>query len=238
MNYFKEMLKLQDSFNYKTVEYMLKFSDTYKGRVLSSEWKDNGFDWVNYMMIEASEQNSSLDFKHWKAGMDDLDNFKVEVIDNWHFLMSLGLQRYSVTYLQELYETFWLSSMDKDLEDSVDLQVSTQFFAYKVLGTKFDNFRGNYSEALFTLFEIMQELEILDVKDLYREYLVKNVLNEVRQIKGYKEGTYIKMWTGNDGKLYEDNVVTYEISYDMHTLTYDGLKQELIKFYDNMKKGE
>ena len=238
MNYFKEMLKLQDNFNYKVSRNIVKNNGTYNGKIVVEEWRDNEFDWVNAIMLEASEQNDSLAHRWWKAGMDDLDNFKVEVIDNWHFLMSLGLQRYSVTHLQELYETFWLSSMDKDLEDSADLQVATQFFAYKVLGTKFDNFRGNYSEALFTLFEIMQELEILDVKDLYREYLVKNVLNEVRQIKGYKEGTYIKMWTGNDGKLYEDNVVTYEISYDMHTLTYDGLKQELIKFYDNMKKGE
>lgn len=232
MNYFVEMLKLQDSFNYKTVENMLKFSDVYKGRVLSSEWKDNGFDWVNYIMIEASEQNSSLDFKHWKSGKDDLDNFKVEVIDNWHFLMSLGLERFSISYLANKYKSIWYELLDD--YDSVDLQNVTQYFTYKVLKTKFeDNYEEDYFHSVYILFSIMQELEILDEADLYKEYLVKNVLNAHRQNNGYKEGTYQKIWFFENKKV-EDNVVAYSICSE--DSTYDSLLSDLQTYYDNMPK--
>lgn len=233
MNYFVEMLKLQDSFNYKTVENMLKFSDMYKGRVLSSEWKDNGFDWVNYIMIEASEQNSSLDFKHWKSGKDDLDNFKVEVIDNWHFLMSLGLERFSTSYLANTYESLWYELLEDD--DSVNLQNATQYFTYQVLKTKFEeNFEEDYFHSVSVLFSIMQELEIYDESSLYKEYLVKNVLNAHRQNNGYKEGTYQKIWFFENKKV-EDNVVAYSICSE--DSTYDSLLSDLQTYYDNMPKG-
>ena len=233
MNYFIEMLKLQDSFNYKTVENMLKFSDMYKGKVLSSEWKDNGFDWVNYIMIEASEQNSSLDFKHWKAGKDDLDNFKVEVIDNWHFLMSLGLERFSTSYLANSYEDIWYNVLEDN--DSINLQNATQYFTYQVLKTKFeDNFEDAYFGAVYTLFNIMQELEIYDEADLYKEYLTKNVLNEIRLLNGYKEGTYQKMWF-YENETVEDNVVAYSICTE--DSTYESLLSDLQTYYNNMPKG-
>jgi ABC-type hemin transport system ATPase subunit len=38
--------------------------------------------------------------------------------------------------------------------------------------------------------------------DAYTQYVSKNVLNIFRQRHGYKEGTYIKIWNGE-----EDNVV-------------------------------
>lgn len=234
MNYFVEMLKLQDNFNYKTVENMLKFSDTYKGRVLSSEWKDNGFDWVNALMLESAEQNESLSsWKWWKAGKDDLDNFKVEVIDNWHFLMSLGLERFSTSYLANTYEYLWYDLLEDD--DSVNLQNATQYFTYQVLKTKFEeNFEEDYFHSVYVLFSIMQELGIYDEADLYKEYLVKNVLNEIRLLNGYKEGTYQKMWFFENEKV-EDNVVAYSICSE--DSTYDSLLIDLQTYYDNMPKG-
>lgn len=233
MNYFVEMLKLQDSFNYKTAKNIVKNNGTYNGVEVVEEWKDNGFDWVNYIMIEASEQNSSLDFKHWKAGKDDLDNFKVEVIDNWHFLMSLGLERFSSSYLANTYEYLWYELLEED--DSVNLQNATQYFTYQVLKTKFEeNFEEDYFHSVYVLFSIMQELGIYDEADLYKEYLVKNVLNEIRLLNGYKEGTYQKMWFFENEKV-EDNVVAYSICSE--DSTYDSLLSDLQTYYDNMPKG-
>jgi hypothetical protein len=42
--------------------------------------------------------------------------------------------------------------------------------------------------------------------ELYRLYVGKNILNRFRQDHGYKEGTYIKIWQGE-----EDNVVMQRI---------------------------
>ena len=42
----------------------------------------------------------------------------------------------------------------------------------------------------------------LNLDALYKLYVGKNILNKFRQEHGYKEGTYIKIWNGE-----EDNVV-------------------------------
>ena len=218
MNYFVEMLKLQDSFNYKTAKNIVKNNGMYKGKLVVEEWKDNGFDWVNALMLESAEQNDSLAHKWWKSGKDDLDNFKVEVIDNWHFLMSLGLERFSTSYLANTYKSIWYNLLEDD--DSVDLQNTTQYFTY--------------FHSVYVLFSIMQELEILDEADLYKEYLTKNVLNEIRLLNGYKEGTYQKIWF-YENKTVEDNVVAYSICSE--DSTYESLLSDLQTYYDNMPKG-
>lgn len=233
MNYFVEMLKLQDSFNYKTAKNIVKNNGMYKGKLVVEEWKDNGFDWVNALMLESAEQNDSLAHKWWKSGKDDLDNFKVEVIDNWHFLMSLGLERFSTSYLANIYKSIWYHLLEDD--NSVDLQNATQYFTYQVLKTKFEvNFEVYYFSSVYVLFSIMQELEIYDESSLYKEYLVKNVLNAHRQNNGYKEGTYQKIWFFENEKV-EDNVVAYSICSE--DSTYDSLLSDLQTYYDNMPKG-
>jgi hypothetical protein len=42
----------------------------------------------------------------------------------------------------------------------------------------------------------------MDLDELFRQYVGKNTLNFFRQDHGYKEGTYIKIWNGE-----EDNEV-------------------------------
>jgi len=41
-----------------------------------------------------------------------------------------------------------------------------------------------------------------DADTVYLTYIGKNALNNVRQLRGYKQGTYVKMWQGD-----EDNEV-------------------------------
>lgn len=233
MNYFVEMLKLQDSFNYKTAKNIVKNNGTYNGKQVVEEWKDNGFDWVNALMIESCEAIDSCDWKWWKSGKDDLDNFKVEIIDNWHFLMSLGLEKYSISHLANLYNSYWDMALEDD--DEINLQEYTQYFTYSVLKTEFeDNFEKDYFDSVGILFLLMQELGILNESSLYKEYLVKNVLNHIRQSNGYKEGTYQKMWFFENEKV-EDNVVAYSIC--KKDSTFDSLSKDLQAYYDNMPRG-
>jgi len=69
------------------------------------------------------------------------------------------------------------------------------------------------------------------IDSIYRQYLVKNVLNSFRNKNGYKEGYYIKIW--EDGK--EDNDVAFEIvknAGDIHNaLLEDFLNQKLEEAY-------
>ena len=47
-------------------------------------------------------------------------------------------------------------------------------------------------------------------EDIFKYYLVKNLLNIFRQDNGYKTGEYIKDWNGE-----EDNAVCLEIAADI-----------------------
>ena len=51
-----------------------------------------------------------------------------------------------------------------------------------------------------------------DFNTLYRNYVGKNVLNLFRQENGYKDGTYKKIWNGE-----EDNEVLARLMLDMNS---------------------
>src|SRR5574344_1782999 len=160
MNYFKEMLRLQDEFNKKVNE----------------DWRAQSFDWVNALLLETAEQIDSLDWKWWKAGKDDFENFKVEVIDNWHFLMSLGQEKFSDNYLAEQFEKCWELAYLEENED-INFIEKSQLFSYFVLDYKFRNEDDSYLSSLVAIFEIMQSIGIISPKLLYKEKIIKNCLN-------------------------------------------------------------
>ena len=70
----------------------------------------------------------------------------------------------------------------------------------------------------------------LNLDTLYKLYIGKNVLNQFRQDHGYKDGTYIKIWNGE-----EDNVVMKRVWEDDSNIKPDNLYKELAKVYLSLK---
>ncbi len=75
--------------------------------------------------------------------------------------------------------------------------------------------------------------EITDAKvainEIYKSYLVKNTLNSFRNNNGYKEGTYIKMWTlMADEVEREDNDVAYAIASIATDIPANELEEHLL----------
>jgi len=66
----------------------------------------------------------------------------------------------------------------------------------------------------------------LDLDALYRLYVGKNILNRFRQDHGYKEGTYQKIWGGE-----EDNVVMQRYLETEGTLSPEALYARLETAY-------
>ena len=68
--------------------------------------------------------------------------------------------------------------------------------------------------------------------DAYTQYVSKNVLNIFRQQHGYKEGTYIKIWNGE-----EDNVVLARLLSQLDPASADfadALNRELEQAYSRL----
>ena len=71
----------------------------------------------------------------------------------------------------------------------------------------------------------------LNLETLYRLYVGKNILNQFRQDHGYKDGSYIKVWNGE-----EDNVVMKRIWETNADIKPDALYSELKKAYEPLVK--
>lgn len=218
---FKQIVELQDSFNSK----------------LNKNWKKANFDWCCYLMVESAEQLDSLNLYHWKDKKDDLENFKVEVIDNFHFLTSLWQTISDNDGVATLFNTKFakVSKMEQDEKDT--LINLTKYFTLKVLEFDFTRHTAHLSTATETLFKLMVKLGINSPQKAYQEYLIKNALNIFRQQNGYKEGTYVKTWGVDEYENpIEDNVIAYILSdllLEGNELSMENILKELETYYEN-----
>ena len=183
---------------------------------------------TNYMaavLVELGEAISSLDYKWWKAGTNDWENFKVELVDILHFLLSSlwfenEVQRADACYF------FKKGLADRtirptELSDEEKIKIIEEN-SLKLL--KVDNVI-----AFLYLGKLFRTINITELKSLAREFLVKNVLNLFRTRNGYKEGTYIKNWNGK-----EDNVIAYQLAKELTFNKYftKNLYKQLEQYYE------
>jgi dimeric dUTPase (all-alpha-NTP-PPase superfamily) len=169
--------------------------------------------WRRCIYMESAELIDSFNWKHWKD-IDiapDWDNIVIELVDIWHFIMSLGLEQYKNKNLG-------------DIDDIVNYTLDTKYFnnfcgdglvpedsdALSIVNTIEHLMKHALDNKQFdTLLDDFLVVSLqcgLNMDTLYKYYLGKNVLNTFRQDNGYKEGTYKKSWNG-----VEDNVVMSEI---------------------------
>jgi hypothetical protein len=88
---------------------------------------------------------------------------------------------------------------------------------------------SNILESFFTFVNSIG----MSFKDLYNLYIGKNLLNEFRQNNGYKDGSYDKLWNGE-----EDNVVMQRELETNSTITPSELYEFLEITYDNLVRNK
>ncbi len=224
------MLQLQNQLNEATNGEDWTKGVTKNGRKIN---------WRRCIYMECAEMIDSFSWKHWKSLNQEADwaNLQIEVVDVWHFIMSLAIEHYSLT----------LRGGIEDL--AIDISSSQEF----VLDEEDNEEFGDQEEVIEKVENIMRlvlsedELELewliveffelvemsgLDMKSLYKLYVGKNILNQFRQDNGYKEGTYKKVWNGE-----EDNVVMKRIWERDADIAPDMLYRELTKIYLSTTKG-
>ena len=205
------MLELQDKFNESTIK-------DWKYKISNEQWK-------RCIVLEMAEAQESLDWKHWKKGENDWDNFLVEMIDTWHFLMAAYLMDdsyYNINYL-------WEATAELEFEERNVNQIL--YNCNKLMQEALNE----QAQAPITTFFVIWRMLGYDIEDLYKHYVTKNILNQFRQDNGYKDGTYIKMWKGLDGNMYEDNVIVFDIVSSMKVEELqDNLYNKIEAFYKEL----
>lgn len=194
---------------------------------------DRIINWRRCITMECAELIDSFNWKHWKD-IDiapDWDNITIELVDIWHFIMSLGLEYYKnkglgniddiVNYVidTKYFDEFCTDSIAPDNGDSLSIINAIEHMMKDTLSQE------NFYKITDDFFSSAIQCG-LSMEDLYKYYLGKNILNGFRQDHGYKEGTYVKVWHGQ-----EDNDVMMKMLEEDATLTADSLYKQLKEAY-------
>ena len=168
----KEMLDLQNKINEK----------------VHPHWREQNFEWYRAIWVECAELLDHYGWKWWKKQSPNQAQIELELVDIWHFGLSILLSNYDIE-----------KSISLIFEGMIDQRGSGKFrenlddFTSNTLQTRsFDLKRFN---------QVMNDVG-LTFEKLYVGYISKNVLNSFRQDKGYQAGTYIKDWGGIEDNEY------------------------------------
>ncbi|WP_297453003.1 dUTP diphosphatase [Persephonella sp.] len=205
---FIEMFQLQDKLNKK----------------INENWRQirTKEDFARATWIECAELVDSLPWKWWKKQTPDMENVQIEVVDIWHFIMSYILMDYEKP--EEAVESNAIDIFLKGLnEDFTNIDIDGSLINHYLGET------GKYKKIIFLAERVAegflkQDLDFgifffgilvkntISFEKLYLLYIGKNILNHIRQEKGYNKGEYKKTINGM-----EDNQYLFEIVKSIKT---------------------
>jgi dimeric dUTPase (all-alpha-NTP-PPase superfamily) len=194
--------------------------------------------WRRCIYMESAEMIDSFGWKHWKniEIEPDWDNMQIEVVDVWHFIMSLAIENYAQNMRGGL-EDLAMNISDMSAFSTIE-EAAVHFASQDEVMEKVEDImrivlakESLDLEGLFEHFFSLVLMSGLNLESLYRLYVGKNILNQFRQDNGYKEGSYVKVWNGD-----EDNVVMKRIWEESGDLTPEKLYHELAKYYHSLTK--
>jgi dimeric dUTPase (all-alpha-NTP-PPase superfamily) len=197
------MLELQDSMNSKVRE----------------DWREQNFEWYRAIWIECAELLDHHGWKWWKKQQPDVNQIALELVDIWHFGLSLLLLK---DQSHEVISESVIKAFD-EVEASGDFAINLEEFTKNTLVTKDFDING---------FVGLVKGIGMQFDQLYIAYVGKNVLNFFRQDHGYQDGSYHKQWGGK-----EDNEHLVEIvgKLDTNLATFkDDLYSEMKAVYQQL----
>lgn len=181
------MLDLQDKMNKK----------------VHPEWHTQGYAWFRAIWIECGELVEHYGYKWCKKQTPDMGQVQLEVVDIWHFGLSMLIDGSSFELIANDIE----QALDAGQVADLGVIEATEALAESILATReFD---------VCKFWSLMLACE-LSFDELFKQYVGKNVLNFFRQDHGYKTGEYIKVWNGE-----EDNEVLTKILNSTDTVNDD-----------------
>jgi hypothetical protein len=170
---------------------------------VNPDWINAAYPYLRAVVVEGAEAMEHHGWKWWKKQECDLAQLQMELVDIWHFTLSHMLLEHrgdQVKALADLLAPDFTASIRFDGRDYVvaDLDLIGKMELNIGLATA--------RRISLPLFDALLKDCGMEWKDLYCQYVGKNVLNFFRQDNGYKQGTYRKLWGGR-----EDNEHLVEI---------------------------
>lgn len=163
---------------------MLELQNAMNSKV-NENWVEQDFAWYRAIWVECAELLDHYGWKWWKKQTPDADQVKLELVDIWHFGLSILL-------LESASEADIATGVEQQLakaNPSGDFRADLEGFTLATLQSK------GFDVASFGT--LMAGID-LSFDELYTRYVGKNVLNFFRQDNGYQDGSYRKQWGGKE----------------------------------------
>ncbi len=195
---------------------------------VNPDWINAAYPYLRAVVVEGAEAMEHRGWKWWKKQECDMEQLQMELVDIWHFTLSHILLENRGDQLQSLAELFDFASASHIDFDGMRYEID----GLDLIGKMELNIGLAVARRIsIPLFEALLKDCEMTWKDLFCQYVGKNVLNFFRQDNGYKQGTYRKLWGGR-----EDNEHLVEImgtlnsedSNFQHQL-YASLKDRYVK---------
>ena len=192
---------------------MLSMQDE-MNRHVDIDWLAREREWYRAIWIECAELMDHYGgWKWWKHAEPDYAQVLLEIVDIWHFGLSLRIDsgkdyHHIAAEIIEQWET---------PRTALPFLQEVEYLALAAL-----------EEKRFAVGSIRSLLDCIEdgFDGLYRAYVAKNVLNIFRQDHGYKSGGYVKIWDGR-----EDNEVLTELMAELDS-DKPEFRHDLYRFLD------
>lgn len=173
---------------------MLEMQNEMNCRV-DADWLARDREWYRAIWIECAELMDHYGgWKWWKHGETDIEQVMLEVVDIWHFGLSVRINspdscaEAAAVIVDEWERPVVSAGFLRDVESLAQAALSDHRFDVSVVPTILGQINRGFD-------------------DLYRSYVGKNVLNFFRQDHGYRDGSYRKTWDGREDNLHLVEVV-------------------------------
>lgn len=229
------MKKLKGSNMENKILNLLNLQNELNDMTNGKEWKTGvtnkckEINWYTAMLLEGGEAVDSTPWKHWKSidATTDIENLQIEIVDIFHFLMSQLIVSKGIEESKNMILSNLEKSNSNEEFDFKKFNKSAKEFMFLVLQT--DLYGVDNDAKIVWSFVDMMERSGLKFEKLYGLYIMKNALNMIRQKNGYKEGTYIKIWNGE-----EDNVVLHKFLEENPDMPFNEIIRRLQDIYNSL----
>lgn len=208
---------------------MLKLQD-HLNSMINPDWVHGGARFLRAAFVESAEALEHYGWKWWKKQTIDLPQVQMELVDILHFYLSHTIVEASGQLDGAA------AALVADLATPPTVMLDGKAYALTGLPVpELLELIGGLAVCGRASYKVLEQtMTACDMtwNDAYTQYVSKNVLNIFRQQHGYKEGTYIKIWNGE-----EDNVVLARLLSQLDPASVDfadALNRELEQAYSRL----
>ena len=202
------------------IKKMLMKQDELNIQTNGENWKQNeNLLWYRASWTEAAEMMGWLSWKWWKHETINLEQIKLELVDIWHFQLSgvlkeinIGLEEVSKIILDDYINV--KNDPDSYIKN-LPLEELIEDFIGKTLVTQ--------EFELINFYTMCIKVD-LNIEELFKLYIGKNILNSFRQDHGYKQGDYKKIWNDKEDNDYMILFIKSMSSEEVEELLYPKLE--------------